>query len=547
MTIRRTLVMSLMLMAACDSDSDDGSEAPDPGGPQSSGSSPTGPAATTASPSTTAGDDDGDDEDDDDAGDDDDAPMVPELDCGERFVDTEGLRRHPYLQSIEPTSARIAWTTTRDAAGFVRIAPSPDGPWTEVQATSKLFETAYTGDTEDYFAYDATVKGLQPNTPYCYEVHEGDRRLAAGLTLQSAWTTPQRPVRILAFGDSGDFSPSQLGLRDQMMKHDFDVFLHLGDMAYGDGTHSQFEERVFGVYRELLQETPTYPAIGNHEYSTNDGQPYLDVYYLWEMALRDEDQERYYSFDYGDVHFVSLDSNNQLLLPAYAYPEDSMLQWLEDDLDSSAAPWKIAFFHHPPYSSSERSPNLVVREALLPILEEGEVDLVLSGHDHHYERTEAILEGNSALHQDGGIYYFVVGSGGAGLRAAMPQWWSEVVDDQNHAFLNLTIETAVQRALVSQLPELPADERVLHADEVAHHRLRRLGRGPLGVDLALASLLGGELLLDRLALGALQHVDAEVVELFVQLLELRGQGELFVLQLGEARVHDELELQRGLP
>ena len=374
---------------------------------------------------------------------------IPEVDCGAvEFPEGTGLRRYPYLQSVGPTSARVAWTSTTGGPGMVRVAPSADGPWSEFAADWRLFETAYTYDVEDYTAYDATLTDLEPNSAYCYEVIEDGEVLARGLSLGTAWASEDdRTVRIVAFGDSGDASDSQKGLRDQMLTRDYDVFLHLGDMAYGSGTFTEFEERVFDIYRDLLHEVPTYPTPGNHEYKTEVGQPYLDVYYLWEQALRDADQERYYSFDYGDVHFVSLDSNGETLLPAAVDVNDEnpddMLNWLEADLAATDKPWKIAFFHHPPYSSSERDPNVLIRNGLLPTLEAGGVDLVLCGHDHHYERTKAIKEGDPVLHEEGGIYYFVVGSGGAGLRAATGDWWTESVDDQNHAFLDLRVRGCV--------------------------------------------------------------------------------------------------------
>ena len=424
------MVVAAVLCVACRDDADSTAQTAATASTSTGGSSSSG---STSSTSSSSGGDD-----------------APQIDCGaEEFPTGTTLRRYPYLQSIEGTSARVAWTTTSGGDGTVRVAPTADGPWTEVAAASTLFEVTYTGDTEDYFAFDATLTGLSPNSAYCYEVVEDGEVLARGLSLQTAWSDADRSIRILAFGDSGNFSPEQHGLRDQMMTRRFDMFLHLGDMAYGDGKFTEFEERVFGVYRDLMSKTPTYPAPGNHEYKTDEAQPYLDVYYLWEMALREEDQERYYSFDYGDVHFVSLDSNPEVLLPAALDTEnlmtDDMLDWLEADLAASDKPWKVAFFHHPPYTSSERDPNVLVRNGLLPILEGGGVDLVLCGHDHHYERTQAIREGKPTLHEQGGIYYFVVGSGGAGLRAATGDWWTETVDDQNHAFLDLTIDGCVAR------------------------------------------------------------------------------------------------------
>jgi hypothetical protein len=204
----------------------------------------------------------------------------------------------------------------------------------------------------------------------------------------------------------------------------------------------EFEQFVFEAYRDLMHGTPAYPAIGNHEYKTDEGQPYLDVYSLWDVALRAEHAERYYSFDYGDVHFVALDSNPEMLLSVLLEDEeadDTMLDWLRADLAASDKPWKIAFFHHPPYSSGEHGSDVLSRDLMSGVLEEGGVDLVVAGHDHHYERATAIRAGQPTAHRDGGITYFVVGSGGAGLRTAEGDWFTEFVDDEHHAYLDLVV------------------------------------------------------------------------------------------------------------
>lgn len=369
---------------------------------------------------------------------------APSAGCGApSFPEGTGLRRHPYLQSVTRTSARVAWTSRTGGAGVVRIASSPDGPWTDFEATAEEFTTARTGDTEDYVAYDATLEGLEPNEAYCYEVLEDGEVLATGLELHTAWDGDARPVRILAFGDSGNASPEQRAVRDAFMEREHDVFLHLGDMAYGDGTFVEFEERVFGIYRDFMHRVPSFPTIGNHEYKTDGGQPYLDVYYLFEQALREQDQERYYSFDYGNVHFVSLDSNGEMLIPialdTAGRIEDDMLDWLADDLASSDADWKVAFFHHPPYSSSDRGLNDAVINHLVPLLEAGGVDLVLVGHDHHYERTVPLKGGCAAPADRGAITYIIAGGGGAGIRDAAGDWFTASFDDEVNSFLTLEI------------------------------------------------------------------------------------------------------------
>jgi hypothetical protein len=372
----------------------------------------------------------------------------PALDCGTpSFPAGTGLRRYPYVQATTETGARIAWTTTTGGAGSVRFAESLAGPWTEVEATAEMFAMARTEDEPvDFVAYDAALAGLSPNRAYCYEVLEGGVPIATGLRLGTAWRGAVRPVRILAFGDSGSGAAAQMALRDRFMEHagQIDLFLHLGDIAYGDGTFNQFHERFFVPYRDLMHGVTTWPTIGNHEMGTHDGQPYLDVFYLPEQALRDTEQERYYSFDWGNAHFVSLDSNSERLVPIIfdirGELTDDMLDWARADLEAADADWKIGFFHHVPYSSSAAGINREVTGTIVPLLEETGVDLVLAGHDHHYERVVPLLDGCTAPGTDTrAITYLTNGAGGAGLRPAGGDWFTAFVESDVHSFLLLEL------------------------------------------------------------------------------------------------------------
>lgn len=392
------------------------------------------------------------------------ATPPPEIDCGTPTI-AEGLLRAPYLQSVDGSSAHVVFATRLDAMAVVRIAPQADGPWTDYDAATTRFEAAYTQDTKDFWQHDAQIVGLRPNAAYCYEVLVDEEVVASGLSMFTAWDEPSRAVRVLAFGDSGDGSPQQFALRDHMLTRQFDVFLHLGDMAYGSGTFAEFEERVFGVYRDLMHRVPSYPVIGNHEYKTDGAQPYLDLYSLWDVALKDEDAERYYSFDYGDVHFIALDSNPEMLWPIVAFDDvedDTMLDWLRADLAATDKPWRIAFFHHPPYSSGQHGSDQLARDTISQVLEEGEVDLVLAGHDHHYERSVPVTGVQATTSEAGGITYFVVGSGGAGLRDATGDWFTAAVNDEDHAYLDLVVEGCTARG-----EALAADGTVLDSFEVS--------------------------------------------------------------------------------
>jgi len=155
----------------------------------------------------------------------------------------------------------------------------------------------------------------------------------------------------------------------------------------------------------VLQNTVVWPALGNHDgLSTTSGEcfppctasstgPYYDAFVLPQRAQAGgvaSGTEAYYSFDYGNVHFIALNSSE-----VSRSSTGPMATWLTSDLRSTAQPWVIAFWHHPPYTKgthdSDAEGDLVqMRERIVPILEAGGVDLVLNGHSHGYERSYLI-------------------------------------------------------------------------------------------------------------------------------------------------------------
>ncbi|MEM9188160.1 MAG: metallophosphoesterase [Myxococcota bacterium] len=369
----------------------------------------------------------------------------PELDCGvPEIAEGTGLWRWPYLESATQTSVRIAWTSRTGAPAVVRYAADPTGEWTEVAAARELFDRARTAQEADYSAYDATLEGLQPGSAYCYEIVEDGTVLARNLRFDTAWEGTDRPVNILVLGDSGNGSEEQLAIRDAFMGESYDVFLHVGDMAYGDGEFFEFEARFFDVYQTLMHRTPVFPAIGNHEYKTELGRPYRDVYHNLENAWRERDKELYYSFDYGNIHFTALDSNDAMLIPIYldfdGLETQDMFDWMIDDISSSDADWKIVYMHHPFYSSSERGIREGSIEVFRTLLEELGVDLILAGHDHHYERSFPIVEGCNNVNPTG-VTEIIAGGAGAGIRdIEFPNsWHSARIYNGDNSYLRVEI------------------------------------------------------------------------------------------------------------
>jgi len=174
---------------------------------------------------------------------------------------------------------------------------------------------------------------------------------------------------------------------------------------------------------ELMRQVPLFPTLGNHEYVTNMGQPYLDNFYL--PANNPARTERFYSFDWGPVHFVALDSTCAVLGSVDVCKLALQKTWLAQDLAATKQPWKVVFFHHPPWSSGAHGSQLVMRREFGPMFEQYGVDLVLTGHDHNYERSRLMKGDGVAASGTRGIPYVVVGSGGAALRSfpiTQPSW-----------------------------------------------------------------------------------------------------------------------------
>lgn len=218
-------------------------------------------------------------------------------------------------------------------------------------------------------------------------------------TAVAAAAQPAQPVTALpnksgslkfaVLGDFGTGDRAQMELAQQMallhqrFKYDFVVLV--GDNIYGSERPQDFKKKFEDPYKPLLDAgVKFYASLGNHDARE---QRY---YKLFNMEGR-----LYYTFSpKSDVRFFILEST---------YPEPEQIKWAEQELASSGSDWKIAVFHHPLYSSGDRhGSDLRLREVLEPLFLKYNVSVVLTGHDHFYERVKP----------QKGIAYFVVGSGG---------------------------------------------------------------------------------------------------------------------------------------
>jgi hypothetical protein len=337
--------------------------------------------------------------------------------------------RAPYLQFASPTMMHLVWRTEGPIQPMVRFGEAPDrldralrpraivtrvALGTNGQAVLPKWEALRTRANLDLprlhsapvgtFQYEARIEGLKPDTTYYYAVFDGSRRLTPEEATYSFTTHPipgtVRPVRFWVLGDGGTGREPQAAVHQALLRtldrerHPLDFWLHVGDMAYGIGRDMEFQSRFFESYDVTLRNKVCWPTMGNHEGYTSSGRtgigPYYDAYVVpqrGEAGGVASGTEAYYSFDYANIHFICLDSHD-----LDRRPSEPMARWLTADLEKARADWLIAFWHHPPYTKgshdSDKEKDLTeMRQLVMPIIEQGGVDLVLTGHSHSYERS----------------------------------------------------------------------------------------------------------------------------------------------------------------
>ncbi len=207
-------------------------------------------------------------------------------------------------------------------------------------------------------------------------------------------------------GDSGDGGTAQLRVRDRLLATPADFILHTGDMVYQNGAAEDFDRTYFAPYRALLRRLVLWPCLGNHDVRTADGAPWLEAFHT--PANNPAGKEHYYSFDFGTAHVAVLDSNRS------TSPGSAQHLFLDQDLGASTALWKFVAFHHSIYSSGNHGSDLQIRANLVPLFDKHGVDVVLMGHDHHYERTLP-LRADLVVEPGLGTAYITTGGGGAEL------------------------------------------------------------------------------------------------------------------------------------
>jgi hypothetical protein len=224
--------------------------------------------------------------------------------------------------------------------------------------------------------------------PVSFAQSGNSENAGSGLSLKLTLPNASNSVKFLVIGDTGTGGRQQHELAKRMIDYHavfpYEFILLMGDNMYGGEKPADFKRKFEDVYKPLLDKgVKFYASLGNHDEAVQRN------YELFNMKGAE-----YYKIKKGDVSFFALNSN---------YMDKDQLNWIHKEIGTDRSRWKIAFMHHPPYSSGgKHGSSLSIRKVTEPLFVEHGVNAVFTGHDHFYER----------IVPQQGIYYFVSGAGG---------------------------------------------------------------------------------------------------------------------------------------
>lgn len=238
---------------------------------------------------------------------------------------------------------------------------------------------------------------------------------------------------IVIYGDSRSGHSVHDAIVRTIIETEAKAVVHTGDLV-NDGASAADWTTFNNITWEMVESTAFYPALGNHDLPP---ELFFDSFEL-------PNNERWYSVEVDGLHFVVLDSNSEIT------PGSEQYEWLDSELSRVADDFAAVVFHHPVLSTGYHGDELGLAPILVPLFERYDVELVLNGHDHDYERS----------FKDG-IYYVVTGGGGAPLRrqeGISP--YSQVFKSVHH-FCTLSIAEGAVKVEVFNLDLRPIDSFVI--------------------------------------------------------------------------------------
>jgi hypothetical protein len=295
------------------------------------------------------------------------------------------------------TTQAVTWLMPPDPAAAIQYLSASEFCADFNAALQSEAQGVAFGGGETIYRYTVNLTDLTPDTEYVYRVGR-----------EGAWS---KPARFITAAETEDFSFMYMGdvqagyeewgeLLDSAYKTHPDIKFSLlgGDLTDKGNDLAEWGEFI-NAATGLFSRIPMMPAKGNH-----DGELFAEFFSLPDNGPRGV-SETFYSFDYGNVHFVVLDTSNIVT--------ENVKQWLAEDLQGTYKKWKFAVFHKPAYPvvHDNKGIDVAIREHWVPILEENKVDMVFVGHQHVYMRTHPLCQETVKTDSYGIVY--VMGNAGS--------------------------------------------------------------------------------------------------------------------------------------
>ena len=354
------------------------------------------------------------------------------------------------------TTQTITWKTeAADVTGQVQYAEEKQGrpfPANAAFAASSVEELATNWGSMN--VHSVTLTGLIPNTSYIYRVQEG----AEWSELHRFTTAPihSSGFKFLVFGDSqsSNYNVWQTTLHKAYEANPEAVFFtNIGDLVDVGQDYAQWKSWFDGA-QGVVDAIPVMPLTGNHEAYTPERRFSMPVLFKAQLKLPlngpEELKGQTYSFDYGDVHFVMLDSQEGEERSFVPDMLERQKEWLENDLARTNKKWKIICIHRSPYNNKDNHNNNI-KTAFVPILDKYHADVVFTGHDHVYARTYPLYNNGVVDSPAKGTIYVAAGRSGTKTYIdAIAKEWNEFfynpVDEPNYLTVEIKADVLTVKA-----------------------------------------------------------------------------------------------------
>lgn len=300
------------------------------------------------------------------------------------FAASEVSRVSVTINGDSDTARGFCWYTEEDAGSDLQIAP----------VGTNLFDAAviegYSYEAMDKYAHKAVADGLLPGTKYAYRVGDSQANVWSDVGYFTTSDKNEDAASFIVISDVQASNEENFRMAAAVMEKavatmpEYEFTVNLGDFV-NDCTNEEWDS-YFRNFAFSNMNTTLIPVAGNHE-GNLQWYKFNNMFNIGAVPGSATITGCYYSFDWGDAHFAVLNSNDM-------YPMSmQQINWLKNDMNASDAQWKIVLMHRAVYSAGKninKPDTLIMRDMLIPVIDELGIDVVFAGHDHMYFRTETV-------------------------------------------------------------------------------------------------------------------------------------------------------------